>query len=190
MKQGKAPYVPDEALERTLVAQKGRNALRDRTILLMSHFLGLRAMELAALKVGDVFDPNAAKVRDTIRLLASMTKGEKFREVFLVDEETRDHVRRHLLTRSARLDAPLFISQKGGPFSANTMQKLVANTYKKAGVKASSHSGRRTFATRLINSGADIYSVKELLGHSSIMTTQVYFATDPLRLKRLVGKLR
>lgn len=183
MKKGKAPYVPEEALERTLAAQRGRNALRNRTILLVSHFLGLRAMELAALKVGDVFDHKTGQVRDTIRLL--VTKGDKFREVFLVDEETRDHVRRLLLTRSRKPDAPLFLSQKGQPFSANTMQRLVANCYKQAGVRASSHSGRRSFATRLINSGADIYSVKELLGHSSITTTQVYFSSDPLRLKRL-----
>jgi integrase/recombinase XerD len=185
MKQGKAPFVPDDALERTLRAQRGHHALRNQTILLISHFMGLRAMELAALKVSDVFDPGTGQVKEVVRLTANMTKGEKFREVFLVDEVARDHVRRHLITRGRHLDAPLFLSQKGGPFSANTMQKLIANVYAKAKVSASSHSGRRSFATRLINSGADIYSVKELLGHSSIVTTQVYFATDPLRLKRL-----
>ncbi len=183
MKQGKAPFVSDDSLRRTLDAQRGCNALRDQTILLVSHFVGLRAMELAALKVQDVFDFRSGQVKDTIRLL--VTKGDRFREVFLVDEETRDHVARHVQSRGVRPDAPLFLSQRGRAFSANTMQRLVANLYKKAGVRGSSHSGRRSFATRLINSGADIYSVKELLGHSSIVTTQVYFATDPLRLKRL-----
>lgn len=183
MKKGKAPFVADDALERTLSAQRLRNGLRDQTILLMSHFLGLRSMELAALTVGDVFDLQTGQVKEVLRLV--VTKGDRFREVFLVDEQTRDHVRRYLISRPARPDAPLFLSQKGGRFSGNTMQRLIANCYKKAGVRASSHSGRRSFATRLINSGADIYSVKELLGHSSIVTTQVYFATDPLRLKRL-----
>ncbi|TCV82693.1 tyrosine-type recombinase/integrase [Sulfurirhabdus autotrophica] len=191
MKQGKAPYIPVEVLERTLAAQSGYHAPRNRAVLLLSHYLGLRAKELSLLTIGDVFDPHSGSVKETIRLLASMTKGERFREVFLVNEQSRENVRLYLLSRGIRhLAAPLFLSQKGGQFSANTMQRLIANIYKTANVKASSHSGRRSFATRLIESGADIYSVKELLGHSSIVTTQAYFATSPERLKRIAGVLR
>lgn len=191
MKQGKAPYIPVEVLERTVAAQKGHHATRNKTILLLSHYMGLRAKELSLLRVGDVFDSHAGKVKEVIRLLASMTKGERFREVFLVNESARENVRLYLIERGMRsLEAPLFLSQKGGAFSPNTMQRLLRDIYLAANVKASSHSGRRSFATRLIESGADIYSVKELLGHSSIVTTQAYFATSPERLKRLVGVLR
>lgn len=187
MRTGKAPYVPPTTLRRTLDAQAGIHQLRNRTILLLSHYLGLRAKELAGLVVGDVFDIHAGEVREVVRLF--VTKGNKFREAFLVNAETRDHVRRYLVTRPARHDAPLFLSQKGGAFSANTMQKLVRNIYLEAGVAASSHSGRRSFATHLIEKGADIYAVMEMMGHSSITTTQGYFSTSPARLKRFAGAL-
>lgn len=187
MRLGKAPYVPKGDLRRALDAQQGSHALRNRTILLVSHYLGLRAKELALLLVGDVFDLHQGQVREVVRLLK--TKGDKFREAFLVNDEVRDHLRRYLVTRPARADAPLFLSQKGGAFSPNTMQKLLHNIYAEAGIAASSHSGRRSFATRLIQSGADIYAVMEMMGHSSITTTQGYFATSPERLKKFAGAL-
>lgn len=191
MKSGKAPYVPPQALQRTLEAQRRyRHCERDRTILLLSHYLGLRAKELASLTIGDVFDPTSGKPRDVVRLLASMTKGGKPREVFLVNEEPRQQLLAYLRHRSLRyMDAPLFQSQRGGHFSANSMQRLVAICYQRAGIQASSHSGRRSFATNLIERGADIYAVKELLGHTSIVTTQAYFTTNPERLKKFAGLL-
>jgi integrase/recombinase XerD len=187
MRTGKAPYVPKDTLRRTLDAQHGVHALRNRTILLLSHYLGLRAKELAGLTVGDVFDLATGQVKEVVRL--TKTKGDRFREAFLVNDEARDHVRRHIISRPARSTAPLFLSQKGGAFTANTMQKLLHNIYAEAGVSASSHSGRRSFATRLIEGGADVYAVMQMMGHSSIMTTQQYFATSPERLKRFAGVL-
>lgn len=145
MKSGKAPYVPQNVLQQTLEAQKRyRHANRDRAILALSHFMGLRAKELAALRLGDVFDPTTGKVRDVVRLLASMTKGAKYREVFLVNDQARQLLLDYLRERSLRhMDAPLFQSQRGNHFSANSMQRLVAICYDRAGVRASSHSGRR-----------------------------------------------
>jgi integrase/recombinase XerD len=191
MKTGKAPYVPQTVLQQTLEAQKRyRHAARDQAVLALSHFLGLRAKELAALRIGDVFDPTSGKVREVVRLLASMTKGAKYREVFLVNEQARDFVLHYLRERSLRhMDAPLFQSQRGGHFSANSMQRLVAICYRRAGVKASSHSGRRSFATNLIERGADIYAVQQMLGHASIMTTQAYFTTSPERLRKFASLL-
>ena len=58
-----------------------------------------------------------------------------------------------------------------------------------AGVHASSHSGRRSFATHLIQNGADIYTVKEMMGHTSIATTQEYFTTSPERMKKFAALL-
>lgn len=186
MKTGVAPYVPKPTLERVVAAQNGPNVLRDRTILYFSHYLGLRAKEIALLRLGDVLDP-VTGIKECIRLFK--TKGNKFREVFLVNADAREALRRYLATRGSRLESPLFLSQKGGAFSPNTMQRLIANLYKKANVRASSHSGRRSFATRLIEAGTDIYAVMELMGHSSIQTTQTYFATNPERLKRLSALL-
>lgn len=191
MKSGKAPYIPSHVLQRTLEAQASyRHHQRDCCILLLSHYLGLRAKELASLTIGDVFDPSSKKTREVVRLLATMTKGGKPREVFLVNEEPRQRLLDYLGTRSLRyMDAPLFQSQRGGRFSANSMQRLVAICYRRAGVEASSHSGRRSFATHLIERGADIYAVKEMMGHTSIVTTQTYFTTNPERLKKFAGLL-
>lgn len=191
MKSGKAPFVSEDELEQTLEALKGLNKLRNRNVLLFSHFLGLRAKEISSLKISDVYDSKRDRIKETIRLLGSYTKGNKYREVFLMDEYVRKTIMLYIKAERPYNDpdAPLFLSQKGGSFSANTMQRMIANLYKKAGLKASSHSGRRSFATRLIRKGVDIYSIQQLMGHSSIMTTQVYFASDPNRLREAVSKL-
>ncbi len=173
-----------------MLAQKGLHAPRDQAILMVSHYTGMRAMELASLTLGDVFDENSGQLREVVRLPARMTKGEKYREAFLVNGRMRETLRLYLTTRSLRaMEAPLFLSQRGGRFSANTMQRLLAICYRRAGIRASSHSGRRSFATHLIQAGADIYTVQQLLGHSSIATTQQYFTTSPERLRRAVGLL-
>lgn len=190
MKNGKAPFVSEDDLALTLEMTKGINGLRNKAVILLSHFLGLRAKELALLKIGDIYDPNKKSVRETIRLLGVITKGNKFREVYLVDSYARSILQEYITKeRSSDQNAPLFLSQKGGAFSPNTMQRMVANCYKKAGIKASSHSGRRSFATRLIRKNVDIYSIQQLMGHSSISVTQIYFASDPIKLREAVLKL-
>ena len=190
IKNGKAPFVSEDDFELTMVSIKGANAHRNRAVMMFSHFLGLRAKELAALKIGDVIDKHG-RVKDTIRLVAAYTKGGVYREVFLVDPTAQDYLKTYIYNERSinATDSPLFMSQKGGEFSANTMQRMIGNIYKKAGIKASSHSGRRTFATRLIRNNVDIYSVQQLMGHSSIQTTQEYFVSDPNLLKAAVFKL-
>lgn len=191
IKSGKAPYVPPEELELTMEKIKGLNAKRNRAVLYFSHFLGLRAKELAALKIGDVYDTKREKVKEAIRLLASYTKGQKFREVYLVNEMAIEHLKEYLYAdrRGSSPESPLFMSQKGGHFSNKSMARMIDGLYKQAGVNASSHSGRRSFATHLIHKNVDIHSVQQLMGHSSIQTTQEYFATDPNKLKDAMGKL-
>lgn len=190
MKQGKAPYIRPADLKLTLEAQNGIHASRDQAILMLSHYLGLRAMELAKLTIGDLYDPQTKEVRESVRLLSCMTKGQKFREVYLTHPPSRAILTAYLASRGLRhMDAPLFLSQRGGAFSPNTMQRLLSIIYKRAGVAGSSHSGRRSFATHLIESGADIFAIKELLGHTSITTTQAYFSANPERMKRFVSLL-
>lgn len=191
IKSGKAPYIPLEDLELTIGKLKGLNTQRNRVVLYFSHFLGLRAKELAALKVGDVYDSKRDKIKETIRLLAAYTKGQKFREVYLVNEQAIEYLKIYLYTerRGSSPDAPLFMSQKGGHFSNKSMARMINILYKQAGVNASSHSGRRSFATHLIRKNVDIHSVQQLMGHSSIQTTQEYFATDPNKLRDAMGKL-
>lgn len=189
-KNGKAPFVSKVEFKLTIDSMKGLNKKRNKCVLLFSHFLGLRAKELASLTIGDVFDVRKKQVKENIRLLSHMTKGNKYREVFLVDEEIKAIIYDFIVSeRGFNENSPLFLSQKGGAFSANTMQKMIANCYKKAGVKASSHSGRRSFATNLIMQNVDIYAIKQLMGHQSIITTQEYFNSDPNHLRNAVKKL-
>lgn len=187
---GKAPYVSEDDLEITLATQTGANALRNKCVLYFSHFLGLRAKELSMLTVGDVYDVKKGKLKEIIRLLGKMTKGNKYREVFLVNPIAKELIEQYIIKeRPKDPNAPLFLSQKGGPFSPNSMVTMINNCYKKAGIHATSHSGRRSFATRLIRKGGDIYSIQQLMGHSSIMTTQKYFASDPELLRQIAEKL-
>lgn len=187
---GKAPYLTEGELEQTLDTQKGVNALRNKCVLYFSHYLGLRAKELALLTIGDIYDFKQDRLKETIRLLGSITKGNKYREVFLVNPTARELVDEYISKeRPKDPKAPLFLSQKGGPFSPNSMCTMIINCYKRAGIQATSHSGRRSFATRLIRTGGDIYSIQQLMGHSSIMTTQQYLTSDPELLRSVVEKL-
>lgn len=163
-----------------------RHPVRDETIVLVSFMAGLRAKEIAALKIGDVYEAGGA-VREQFVLAAEQSKGGKTRTVFL---NTR--VRRALADYAAaiKLDdptRPLFASQKGGQFSANTMCQLFIEIYRACGLKdASSHSGRRTYITRLANKGVGVRLLAELAGHSHISTTQRYIDVNADQLREVV----
>ena len=84
----------------------------------------------------------------------------------------------------------LFESQKGGHFSANTMCQLFLDVYKAVGLKdASSHSGRRTYITRLANKGVGVRLLAVLAGHSHISTTQRYIDVNAEQLSKAVELL-
>jgi integrase/recombinase XerD len=191
IKSGKAPYISPEELKHTLNTQSGKHSVRNQVILLVSHFLGLRAKEMASLKISDVYDHQREVLKDTVRLIAAYTKGGKYREVYLVDPFLKELLLKYLIDERSPVNPnePLFRSQKGKGFTADTMQKLIKICYKKSGITATSHTGRRSFATNLIDKGADIYSIKLLMGHSSIQTTQEYFSSNPNKLKDQLLKL-
>jgi integrase/recombinase XerD len=163
-----------------------RHRTRDRTIIQFSILAGLRAKELAALTVSDVYD-DTGTVRDKFILDRSQTKGRHARTVYIsrrlrrVLEEYR-HIIRH---RPAH--EPLFRTQQHTAFSANTMCQLFLNIYHACGLtNASSHSGRRTFITRLAEQGINVRLLAELAGHRHISTTQRYIDVNPAQLARAV----
>lgn len=166
-----------------------RHPVRDETIVLFSFYAGLRAKEIAALKRGDVFD-EAGNVREQFILSAAQSKGGKTRTVYL-----NQRLRRALAEYGAGLvvkdaSSPLFESHKGGHFSANTMCQLFLDIYKAVGLKdASSHSGRRTYITRLANKGVGVRLLTELAGHSHISTTQRYIDVNAEQLSAAVELL-
>ena len=166
-----------------------RHPVRDETIILTSFYAGLRAKEIAALTVGNVFDEDG-NVRSQFILSAAQSKGGQTRTVYL-----NQRFRKVLLEYSACIritdpQRPLFASQKGGHFSANTMCQLFLDIYKAVGLKdASSHSGRRTYITRLANKGVGVRLLAELAGHSHISTTQRYIDVNAEQLSEAVELL-
>lgn len=188
MRSTKAPYIPPDQFELIIKSMRGQHQLRNRVVLLTSFFVGLRAKEIAALRRRDLLDP-AGSLRYVVQLTGDMTKGGAFREVYFMDERLRRLLTQYLDEHKGPADQPVFISQKGGGFTANTMQKMIKGIYTSANVKASSHSGRRSFATRLVKHGSTIYEVKTLMGHSSITTTEKYLHTDAETLMATVRKL-
>jgi integrase/recombinase XerD len=151
-----------------------RHPVRDTTIFMVSFYAGLRAKEIAALKIGDLFDKTGA-VREQFILGADQSKDGQRRTVYL-NQRLRNAFATYAKSKCLQeLDRPLFESQKGGHFSANTMCQLFLDIYKACGLKyASSHSGRRTYNTRLANKGVGVLLLAELAGHSHISTTQRY----------------
>ena len=170
-----AQTLTDAQLRRCLKwCQMRRHSTRDTTIFYLSYYAGLRAKEIAALTVGDVYDEQGA-VREQFMLDAVQTKGAKSRTVWINTKLRRQLklYRSSLLFKDAK--RTLFASQKGVAFSANTMTQLFLNIYHAAGFEnASSHSGRRTFITELASKGVSVRVLAELAGHSSIQTTQRY----------------
>ncbi len=167
-----------------------RHPLRDRTIVLVSFYAGLRAKEIAALTAGDVFDADGS-VREQFILAASQTKGGKTRTVYLnqrLQTVLKDYGAKHCVDRLC--SAPLFESQKGGHFSGNTMCQLFLDIYHACGLKdASSHSGRRTYITRLANKGVGVRVLAALAGHRHISTTQRYIDVNAEQMAAAVELL-
>jgi len=182
-KTGSAIVLTDRQLKiclKTILGSGNTHSYRNYLIITLSHLCGLRAKELASLKVSDVWV--GGKVVDVLRLVASYTKGNKHRDIPLTNPKVIDAIQKHIINQiemsnqSLKPTSPLFRSQKGKFFSPNSMVRLIKTIYEDAGFSnASSHSGRRKFATTLIESGADINCVKVLMGHSSIKPPQSIF---------------
>ena len=166
-----------------------RHANRDTAIFIVSFFAGLRAKEIAALKLGDVFDAKG-HVREQFTLETEQTKGGQRRSVFINKRLAKALDDYGLDKNLSNLDRPLFESQKGGHFSANTMCQLFLDILKNCGFKdASSHSGRRTYITRLANKGVGVRLLAALAGHSHISTTQRYIDVNADQMKEAVELL-
>lgn len=166
-----------------------RHPARDEAIIMVSFYAGLRAKEIAALKAGDVFD-DEGQVREAFLLARDKAKGGKARTVYLSQRLRKALASYGNTVNRDKIDAPLFASQKGGHFSANTMCQLFLDIYRACGLKdASSHSGRRTYITRLANRGVGVRLLAELAGHSHISTTQRYIDVNADQLRNAVEML-
>lgn len=167
--------------------------LRDAAMLELLYASGARISELAALNVESI-----AWSERTLRLWG---KGSKERIVPLYRralEATRLYIeegRPELLAQAKRRDPvtgphPLLISARGNRMSAAMLRRRFHTLATLAGMPAdiAPHAMRHTFATDLLEGGADLRSVQELLGHASLSTTQIYTHLTPDRLKRAVAQ--
>ena len=189
MREGQAKVLSDEELKRVYtIAASGRMGLRDTVLLDFSFRLGLRVKEMASLIIDDVIDGDG-KIRINFHLTAEKSKGDKGRTIYLTNNKLRKNLQTYIDFRDGDLNRHLFKSQKTA-FTPNSLQQVFKRLYRTAGIKgAKSHSGRRTFATTLIEKGFDIKSVSILMGHSSIQTTARYISEDPVRLGEMVAEL-
>jgi integrase/recombinase XerD len=164
------------------------HAARNRAMLLCTHMAGMRVGEVSALRICDVLGADGT-VMDEIALAAHQTKGTKARTV-LVPKKLRDELTTYLKQRFglANLQAvtltdtqrALFPTQKNPRkgFTANTLTQHFFWQYKRAGIQASSHSGRKTFLTSLASQGVSVFVLSSLAGHKSIATTQRYITVN------------
>lgn len=187
-------YLNREELERLFAAVEGENVmhLRDRAIMETLYSTGLRVSELASLNISQV---DLARKEFMVR-----GKGKKTRIVFL-SERAAQFISDYLKARSDVFD-PLFVShgraKKGDDITLGekkrlttvSIENIVRKYARKAGIikKVTPHVLRHSFATELLINGADIRSVQEMLGHSSITTTQIYTHLTNKRLKEVHDK--
>jgi len=179
---------PSEAariVERPVTAAKG--SLRDRAILEVLYATGIRASEAAHLTVDRVSFETA-----TLRVLG---KRSKERLVILGDRAAaalREYLEseRPLLDRGAS-EGKLFLSRNGKPLAREDLWRIVKQAARAAHLplaRVSPHKLRHSFATHLLQGGADLRSVQQMLGHADIATTQIYTHVDSARLKRVHEK--
>lgn len=193
----RAAVLTDSEFKRVLaVARQGRNAKRNVALMFFSFALGLRAKEMATLRLRDAVDQGGV-LRHEVMLTREQTKGGRQRLIYLSNKDARKALTEYLQIRfqsevvKPHPEAPLFKSGKGGAFTPNTLQMLFKHLYVAAGLPdASSHSGRRTFATSLIERGVDIKAVSRLMGHSSVGMTARYVEDNPMRLRRICEEVR
>lgn len=147
--------------------------LRDQAILEFLYATGARVSEAAGLHLDDI-DFASAQVR-------LMGKGSKERIVPIYDKASaalRVYLRqgRPQLIRAEKSTNSVFVSTRGNPMSADAIRIMFKKTLATAGIDGdySPHDMRHTFATDLLEGGADLRSVQEMLGHASLSTTQVY----------------
>jgi site-specific recombinase XerD len=168
-----APRAEEVDAELDRVEREGPLGLRDRALVELVYSCGLRSAEAVGLELSDVdFEQELVHVHG---------KGGKDRVVPLGEEAAHWLARylrdaRPLLARGA--ENALFLSVRGRRLDTSALRRLLPHP----------HRLRHAFATHLLEGGADLRTIQELLGHSSLSTTQVYSHVDARRLRRVYDR--
>ncbi len=182
----RVPDVLSQAeIDAMIKATEGRDwqSVRDQAVLELFYASGLRVSELVDLRVGSV--------NLEVGFVRCIGKGSKER-LIPIGGKAKDAIERYLKTArpkilKARQTDALFVSRLGKKMSRQSIWKAIKFYAKKARIKKTikPHTLRHTFATHLLEHGADLRSVQEMLGHSDISTTQIYTHVDKERLRTI-----
>ena len=183
------PNFIDEKMINTLMEAPPTNTIagvRDRAILELFYSTGIRLSELINVTFRNVdFSSNLMKV---------VGKGNKERLIPFGDRAMKAIenyvVKSGRSVKTADMDAPLFVNSNGERISQRTVQRSL-NMYLRLvteGEHLGPHTLRHSFATHMLDRGADLRAVKDLLGHSSLSSTQIYTHVQPERMKKIYKK--
>ena len=178
-KEEKIPVVLSE--EEVAAVIKAVNNLKHKVILMTIYSAGLRLSECLALTVADMdFDRNQIRIRQG--------KGKKDRQTVL-SRTLLSEMKDYLIKFYPKIF--LFEGQKGGRYSASSVQAIMKRAVKKSGIKkhATVHTLRHSFATHLLENGTDIRFIQELLGHKRLETTQIYTHISKIAFDRIKSPL-
>ena len=190
LKTSKKVQVPfsEKEIENVIVLLQPENSfegLRDRLIIELFYSSGIRRAELIGIKINDI-----SYAQQTLKVLG---KRNKERIIPLLPSVLRT-LQEYLPYREALEDIKdkeqLFLTSKGVKIYETLVYRVINSYFSQVSekVKKSPHILRHSFATHLLNEGADINSVKELLGHSSLASTQVYTQNSIAKLKEVYKK--
>jgi integrase/recombinase XerD len=170
-------------IESMIAAASGKKAqqVRDQAILEIFYASGLRVSELSDLKT--------TSINYDVGFVRAVGKGSKER-IIPLGKKAREAIQKYLLKARPQLlknqtNDVLFLSRLGRKISRQSLWSVIKFYARKAKIKKTikPHTLRHTFATHLLEHGADLRSVQEMLGHADISTTQIYTHVDKERLK-------
>lgn len=162
--------------------EEGFEGVRDRLLVELLYSTGMRRSELIHLKIDAVDFSNS-----TIKVLGKRNKERIIPVLVVVLKQMQLYLKERGDLESIKDRDYFFLTKKGLKLSESFVYRLINSYFSKVSekVKKSPHMLRHTFATHLLNNGADLNSVKELLGHSSLASTQVYTHNSLLELKKV-----
>ena len=162
--------------------KKGYEGVRDKLIVDLFYTTGIRRTELINLKTNNIDLSN-----NTIKVLGKRNKERIIPILTIIEEQVKKYLSERSSIQDVKDDEYFFLLSNGVKLNDSFVYRLInyyfSNVSEK--VKKSPHILRHTFATHLLNNGADINSVKELLGHSSLASTQVYTHNSLAELQKV-----
>lgn len=189
LKTSKQIQIPFSEIELSLVLNKsaypdGFEGLRDKLIIDLFYTTGIRRAELIALKITNVDISN-----NTIKVLGKRNKERILPILPIIATQIVSYLSERVNLEAIKNSDTFFVTTKGVKLNISLVYRLINSYFSTVSVKVkkSPHVLRHSFATHLLNNGADINSVKELLGHASLASTQIYTSSSLSELKKVYG---